>query len=78
MGPNTHTTEWSLADDDLDTTMAPATTRDIENGAADVELDDPDHPPEMGPSRALEETHSGKTEYRQVKVLRSCPLVLAV
>lgn len=79
MGPNTHNTEWSLADDDLDTAMGPATTHEIENGAADVQLDDPGHPSEMATSR---ETHDTKTEEptrdRQVKVLRSYPLVLAV
>lgn len=74
MGPNTHTTEWSLADDDLDRAMGPATTHDVENGAPDVQLDDA----EMATSKPFEESKTDFARDRQVKVLRSYPLVLAL
>lgn len=81
MGPNTRTTDWSLADDDFDTVMGPATTHEIENGAGDVQLDDAGRAAEMATGRAFEETRGAKmesTRERQVKVLRSYPLVFAV
>lgn len=82
MGPKTRTaTEWSLADDDFDTAMGPATTQEIENGAGDIQLDDGGQAAEMATGKAFEETHGAKTESsrdRQVKVLRSYPLVFAV
>lgn len=79
MGPNTRTTEWSLADDDFDTAMGPATTHEIENG--DVQLDDDGRAAKMATGKAFEETRGAKMEStrdRQVKVLRSYPLVFAV
>lgn len=81
MGPKTRTTaEWSLADDDFDAAMGPATTHEIENGAGDIQLDDAGAA-EMATGKAFEETHGARTESsrdRQVKVLRSYPLVFAV
>lgn len=81
MGPKTRTTaEWSLADDDFDTAMGPA-THELENGAGDVQLDDAGQAVEMTTGMGFEETHGAKTESsrdRQVKVLRSYPLVFAV
>lgn len=81
MGPNTRTTDWSLADDDFDIAMGPATTHEIENGAGDVQLDDSGRAAEMATGKAFEETRGAKmesTRERQVKVLRSYPLVFAV
>lgn len=80
MGPKTRTTaEWSLADDDFDTAMGPA-THELENGAGDVQLDDAGQAAEMATGMGYEETHGAKTDSsrdRQVKVLRSYPLVFA-
>ncbi|KAG9314719.1 hypothetical protein JVU11DRAFT_5528 [Chiua virens] len=71
MGPNTYTAEWSIADDDFDTAMAPA-THDIDNGAADVQLDDDSgHLQEVLTSKSFEDTKTDSTRDRQVKVLRS-------
>ncbi|KAF8557390.1 hypothetical protein OG21DRAFT_1494772 [Imleria badia] len=71
MGPKTRTiTEWSLADDDFDTAMGPATSQELENGAGDVQLDDAGQAAEMATGKAFEETHGAKTESsrdRQVK-----------
>lgn len=81
MGPNTRTTEWSLPDDDFDTEMGPTTTHETENGAGDVQLDDAGRATEMTTGKAFEETRGVKVEPtrdRQVKVLRSYPLVFAV
>lgn len=81
MGPNTRTTDWSLADDDFDIAMGPATTHEIENGVGDVQLDDAGRAAEMATGKAFEETRGAKmesTRERQVKVLRSYPLVFAV
>lgn len=78
MGPNTRTTDWSLADDDLDTAMGPTTTHDVENGAPDVQLDDASHLTEMVTSKPFEEAKTDSTRDRPVKVLRSYPLLLAV
>lgn len=75
------TSEWNLADDDIDTAMGPATTHDMENSAGDVQLDDAGQTADMATGKSFEETHGAKADSsrdRQVKVLRSHPLVFAL
>ncbi|KAF8446363.1 hypothetical protein L210DRAFT_3758434 [Boletus edulis BED1] len=63
MGPKTRTaTEWSLADDDFDTAMGPATTHETENGAGDGQLDDAGQAAELATGKSYEDTHGAKGE----------------